>query len=111
MIKTSTMTRLMIASLVFLMTNAVIFGFGMFAVLSIPALLPYAETLVPLVVFGSFLISAPVAWMIAPRLRARYWRKHKPDFISGGEDARKMAHYGDMPFARSAVRNSYDSRY
>jgi hypothetical protein len=66
-------TRLQIAALVFMMTNAVAFGIGIVAVLMIPALSNNAFAIVPAVVIASFLISAPLSWLIAPRLRARYW--------------------------------------
>ncbi|NVN87364.1 MAG: hypothetical protein HXX15_14895 [Rhodopseudomonas sp.] len=66
--------RFQIASMVFMMINAVMFGIGIVSVLSIPALSRLAFELVPAVVLASFVVSAPLAWMIAPRLRARYWR-------------------------------------
>jgi hypothetical protein len=69
-------TRLQIASLVFMMANAVAFGIGIILVLMIPLLAAHAFAAVPAVVFASFAISAPVAWFIAPTLRARYQRAH-----------------------------------
>jgi hypothetical protein len=30
--------------------------------------------MIPTVVIASFIVSAPLSWIIAPRLRARYWR-------------------------------------
>jgi hypothetical protein len=36
-----------------------------------------ASTLFPYVVAASFVLAAPIAWVIAPRLRARYWRKER----------------------------------
>jgi len=67
-------TRFQIAAMVFMMTNAVVFGVGIVPVLLIPALANNAFETVPAVVIASFLISAPLSWFIAPRLRARYWR-------------------------------------
>jgi multidrug efflux pump subunit AcrB len=67
-------TRFQIAALVFMMTNAVAFGIGILPILMIPALADHAFEAIPAVVVASFLISAPLSWLIAPRLRARYWR-------------------------------------
>jgi hypothetical protein len=69
-------TRFQIALLVFMMTNAVMFGAGIVPVLAIPSLAAYAFVLIPLVVVASFVVGAPLAWFIAPRLRARYWAGH-----------------------------------
>jgi hypothetical protein len=33
-------------------------------------------------VVASFAISAPLSWLIAPRLRARYWRKREQQALS-----------------------------
>ena len=67
-------TRLWIAAMVYPMVNAVIFGVLAIAMLSIPALNEQASTLFLYIVPASFILSAPVSWMIAPRLRLRYWR-------------------------------------
>jgi hypothetical protein len=69
-------TRLQIAGLVFMMVNAVAFGVGVVPVLLIPALANNAFETIPAVVIASFVVSAPLSWFIAPRLRARYWRNH-----------------------------------
>ena len=71
----STKIRLSIASLIYWMTNAVIFGIGITTILSVPAFREHAATLIPAVVVASFVLAVPVAWLIAPRLRARYDRK------------------------------------
>ncbi len=68
-------TRFWIAALIFPMVNAILFGIGVVPLLSIDALAEHAGTLFPFVVGGSFLIAAPIAWVIAPRLRLRYGRK------------------------------------
>lgn len=67
-------TRLWIAAMVYPMVNAVFFGVAAIAVLSIPALNEEASTLFPIIVPASFVLSLPVAWLLAPRLRLRYWR-------------------------------------
>jgi hypothetical protein len=69
-------TRLQIAALVFMMTNAIAFGIGIVPVLMIPALADRAFAAIPAIVIASFVVSAPLSWFIAPRLRARYWRTH-----------------------------------
>jgi hypothetical protein len=66
--------RTIIAILIYMMVNAVVFGFGMILVLTIPALSVHAWTLIPGVILVSFVLSAPVSWALAPRLQARYWR-------------------------------------
>jgi hypothetical protein len=54
-------TRLQIALLVFMMTNAVAFGVGIVLVLMIPVLTAHAFEAIPAVVAASFVISAPAA--------------------------------------------------
>lgn len=75
--------RFRIASLLFGMTNAVVFGAGAILVLSVPDLSARAMTLLPVVVALSVLISAPVAWFLAPRLRLRFWRGLETQRASG----------------------------
>lgn len=67
-------TRLWIAAMVYPMVNAVFFGALAVIVLSIPALNEAASTLFPVIVPASFILAVPVAWVLAPRLRLRYWR-------------------------------------
>lgn len=67
-------TRLWIAALIFPVVNAVLFGIGVVPVLSIGFLADRAETLFPAVVALSFILGVPIAWMLAPRLRLRYWQ-------------------------------------
>ncbi|AKI02538.1 hypothetical protein IMCC20628_03856 [Hoeflea sp. IMCC20628] len=66
------LTRTRIALLIALPVNAVLFGAGAIAVLSIPALADHAKYLLPAVVVTGLLATAPVAWLLAPRLRARH---------------------------------------
>jgi hypothetical protein len=63
--------RFQIAILVFMMVQAVVFGIGTIIVLATP-LAAFAMQLMPWVVGVSLLISAPLSWMIAPRLRSRF---------------------------------------
>ena len=67
-------TRLRIALMVFSMVNAVLFGVGLLTVLLTPALSSHAFTWIPIVVVLSLVLSPPIAWLMAPRLQARYWR-------------------------------------
>jgi hypothetical protein len=69
-------TRTYIAGLISMMVNAVVFGTGAIAVLSIPALSSYAAYLLPIVVVLSFAVSPFIAWAMAPMLRSRWQRQH-----------------------------------
>ena len=63
--------RFQIAVLVFMMVQAVLFGIGVLVVLATP-LSAFAMQLMPWVVGISGIISLPLSWIIAPRLRARF---------------------------------------
>jgi uncharacterized membrane protein len=75
-VQPGTRNRLRIAALIYSMTNAVIFGAGIIAVLNLPALSTNAYIWIPVVVIASLVLAAPFAWLIAPRLQARYDRRH-----------------------------------
>lgn len=66
--------RLQIAAMIFLMAQAVIFGALTVVVLASP-LSREAMALMPWVVAGSALVAMPFSWWLAPRLRARTWRR------------------------------------
>jgi hypothetical protein len=70
--------------MVFMMVQAVLFGIGMVSIL-VTSLSENAMTLVPWMIAGSFIVSAPLAWLIAPRLQLRYWHQRHTDgdIISG----------------------------
>ncbi len=70
-----TKTRVGIAALIYTMTNAVLFGAGIITVLLLPRFSSELMIWIPVVVVVSIILAAPVAWLIAPRLRARYWRE------------------------------------
>ena len=72
--------RLQIAILVYIMVQAVMFGVGIVLVLTTP-LSAFAMNLLPWVVGVSAIGSVPVAWIIAPRLRARFQRDHGQKFL------------------------------
>mgnify|MGYP001316365219 CR=1 FL=1 len=66
--------RLQIAAMIFLMVQAVLFGIFTVVVLLSP-LSRDAIAVMPWVVIGSAMVSLPVSWLLAPRLRARTWRR------------------------------------
>jgi hypothetical protein len=68
--------RTQIAVLIYSITNSVMFGAGLIFVLMVPGLNANAGFWISAVVAASLILAAPVAWLVAPRLRARYWR-HK----------------------------------
>lgn len=59
------------------MVNAVLFGAGAIAVLSIPALASRADIMLPNVIIAAFVLTPPIAWALAPRLRLRYWHRRE----------------------------------
>jgi hypothetical protein len=69
-----TRNRFRIAVLIYSMTNAVIFGAGIVTVLNVATLRANAHIWIPVVVVASLILAAPLAWLIAPRLQARYDR-------------------------------------
>ena len=66
--------RIYITLLLSFMTCSVLFGIGAVAVLSVPALSEQAKFLLPAVIAASFVLGPIIAWFMAPRLRARYWK-------------------------------------
>ncbi len=66
-----------ISLVIYGMVNAVLFGVGTITVLSIPSLQEQWKILIPIIVVASFVLAVPIARMIAPRLRARYWRDRR----------------------------------
>ena len=64
--------RLRVAALIFLMVNAVVFGAGLITVLSTSALSQHAFFWIPVVVLSSFVLSPPLAWIIAPWMMQRF---------------------------------------
>jgi len=65
---------MVIAILIYMMVQGVVFGIGVVLVLATP-LANIAMTLMPFVVAGSLVASAPVAWWLAPLARAAHERK------------------------------------
>ena len=65
--------RLQIAALIFMMVQGAFFGLGVIVILATP-LTAWAAVLIPALIIVSLLVSVPVSWMIAPRMRLRYAR-------------------------------------
>ena len=87
-------TRTRIAILIYSMTNAVLFGIGIILVLNVPSFAAHAWIGIPVVVVLSLVLAVPVAWRIAPRLRARWGRRRAaadrlPTQRSGRNDPRR----------------------
>ena len=80
----NTVARARVAALVFSMVNAVVFGAGLVAVLSIPALSAHAFFWIPVVVLTSFLFAAPLSWLIAPMMMLRFVRARH--FVHAGQN-------------------------
>lgn len=70
-----TATRAQIALLMYLMTQGVLFGVGVTLVLTWPTLSVDSGFWIAVIVGASLILAAPIAWWIAPRMRARYWRR------------------------------------
>jgi hypothetical protein len=68
----NSVARAQVAALIFTMVNAIIFGIGLVTVLSVPALTAHAFFWIPTVVLTSFLLAAPLCWLIAPMMMLRY---------------------------------------
>lgn len=76
--------RIYIGAMVYMIVQAVMFGVGTVLILATP-LNTMAMRLMPWMVVMTCILSLPITWLIAPRLRARYWhaRGATSDFISG----------------------------
>ena len=69
--------RFQISLLIYIIVQAVVFGVGIVIALA-PPWSAYAMQSLPWVVVVSAVISAPLSWMIAPRLRARFESRSAP---------------------------------
>lgn len=68
-------TRTYISALVSMMVNAVLFGIGAIAVLTIPPLTENIWFWLPVVIVLSFVLAPFIARRIAPKLEARWERR------------------------------------
>ena len=80
-----TMTRAGIAVLIYSMVNAVLFGAGLILVLTLPVLSAHAGIWISVVVGASLILAAPIAWWIAPRLRARFGKGKAEGTTTAGQ--------------------------
>jgi hypothetical protein len=64
--------RLRVAALIYLIVNAVVFGVGLISVLMTPTLAQHAFFWIPAIIVSSFVLSAPLAWFIAPSMMMRF---------------------------------------
>lgn len=83
--------RWIITAVIFIIVNAVLFGVGATAVLSIPSLAGDASTLIWIVVALSFLLALPMAYLLAPRLRARFQRIEEARRRAGERDDERVS--------------------
>jgi hypothetical protein len=86
-----TKTRAGIAALVYTMINAVMFGAALITVLMVPFFRAHAAIGIGAAVLASLIAAAPVAWLIAPRLRARTWRR-QPRALHARANVRTLGH-------------------
>ena len=70
--------RLRVAALISTMVNAVVFGVGIVAVLTTPMLAQHLFFWIPAIVIGSFLVSPPLSWFIAPMMMQRFIQSRQP---------------------------------
>jgi hypothetical protein len=91
-----TKIRLALAVLVFMNLQAVIFGFGMMAVLYYPNQSGDSGFFwIPVVVAVSSVISASLSWWLAPHLRASFWQSEgKDSFIKWAGEGRLGPDWG-----------------
>lgn len=64
-------TRTLMAAIIALPLNAVLFGTGAAIALSLPYPDEYLKYVLPVVILVSLVATAPIAWKLAPRLRIR----------------------------------------
>jgi hypothetical protein len=63
-------TRILMAALIYMMLQGVLFGFGAMLILS-TSLAPHAMILIPWMIAVTALVALPVSWMLVPYLRTR----------------------------------------
>jgi hypothetical protein len=69
--------RLRVAALIYLIVNAVVFGVGLISVLMTPTLAQHAFFWIPAIIVTSFVLSAPLAWFIAPSMMMHFIQAHR----------------------------------
>ena len=66
-------TNAAIAALIYPIVQAVVFGLGLIGLLALGA----PQGLFPGVIAATFVVSIPIAVLMAPRLRSRAWRRRR----------------------------------
>ncbi len=74
--------RLQMASLIFMMVQAVLFGFGVIVMLSTP-LSEFAAQLMPWLIGLTTAVALPISWKIAADLQSRPECQREPKFVYG----------------------------
>ena len=69
---TGNRARLHLATLIFMVANAVVFVVGLVAVLTTPMLAQHLFFWIPALVISSFVVSPPLSWFIAPMMMQRF---------------------------------------
>jgi hypothetical protein len=75
-------TRFAVTALIFMVVQGVLFGAGALLVLATP-MRAEMETLLPYAIAISFMLAAPFAWIIAPRMMQRYSRRRPAWDVEG----------------------------
>lgn len=70
-------TRIVLAAMLYPMANAVLFGSAATLVMAVPFLAERAGWALPAAVAFALIGALPVSYLIAPRLRLRYWRSRR----------------------------------
>lgn len=82
-------TRFQISALLYVMVLPVLFGAGFVLLLTTP-LEARAMALVPWMAVASGFLAGPIAWTIAPRLQAGFWRRRTVAAVwRGPQDSRR----------------------
>ena len=63
-------TRILMAALIYMMLQGLLFGFGAMLILGTP-LAAHAMTLIPWMIALTAVVALPVSWMLVPYLRTR----------------------------------------
>ena len=79
-------TRVWIAAMIYPIANAVLFGAGAALVLTVPYLRANSDWALPGMIVAALVLAMPISYMLAPRLRQRYWRERE-DTKADGFDA------------------------
>ena len=77
--------RMIIAIVIYMMVQGVVFGIGVVLVLATP-LANIAMMLMPFVVATTLVMSAPIAWWLAPLARAAHERQLNAEHPGRGSD-------------------------